>query len=118
MRRESYSRRRVRPIVNNDIFDIEFAMKIDVLALNGAFDTGLAAVLDAFAMANELALAQGLASAVFDVSVVGVRRQIRTAQGPHDSGLAVAGPQAAGLGGCPCDRGKGARAFGRRARRA
>jgi transcriptional regulator GlxA family with amidase domain len=56
-------------------------MKIDVLALNGAFDTGLAAVLDAFAMANELALAQGLASAVFDVSVVGVRRQIRTAQG-------------------------------------
>ncbi len=56
-------------------------MRIDVLALNGAFDTGLAAVLDAFATANELALAQGLTSAVFDVSVVGVRRQIRTAQG-------------------------------------
>ena len=56
-------------------------MKIDVLALNGAFDTGLAAVLDALATANELALALGLASAVFDVSVVGVRRQIRTTQG-------------------------------------
>src|SRR3974390_1413284 len=56
-------------------------MKIDVLALNGAFDTGLAAVLDAFATANELALAQGLASVAFDVSVVAVRRQIRTAQG-------------------------------------
>jgi transcriptional regulator GlxA family with amidase domain len=56
-------------------------MKIDVLALNGAFDTGLSAALDAFATANELALAQGLASAVFDVTVVGVRRHIRTAQG-------------------------------------
>ena len=56
-------------------------MKIDVLALNGAFDTGLAAVLDAFGTANELALAQGLTSVAFDVSVVGLRRQIRTAQG-------------------------------------
>ncbi len=56
-------------------------MKIDVLALNGAFDTGLAAVLDAFATANELALAQGLASVAFDVSVVAVRRRIRTKQG-------------------------------------
>jgi transcriptional regulator GlxA family with amidase domain len=56
-------------------------MKIDVLALNGAFDTGLAAVLDAFGTANELALAQGLTSVAFEVSVVGVRRHIRTAQG-------------------------------------
>ena len=56
-------------------------MKIDVLALNGAFDTGLAAVLDAFATANELALAQGLASVAFDVSVVAVGRRIRTKQG-------------------------------------
>jgi transcriptional regulator GlxA family with amidase domain len=56
-------------------------MKIDVLALNGAFDTGLAAVLDAFATANELALAQGLSSVAFEVNVVGVRRQIRTKQG-------------------------------------
>jgi transcriptional regulator GlxA family with amidase domain len=56
-------------------------MKIDVLALNGAFDTGLAAVLDALATANELAPAQGLASAAFEVSVIGVRRQIRTTQG-------------------------------------
>jgi transcriptional regulator GlxA family with amidase domain len=56
-------------------------MKIDVLALNGAFDTGLAAVLDAFATANELALAHGLASVTFDVSVVGARRRIRTNQG-------------------------------------
>jgi hypothetical protein len=44
-------------IARNDIFDIIFAMKIDVLALNGVFDTGLAAVLDAFATANDLAQA-------------------------------------------------------------
>jgi transcriptional regulator GlxA family with amidase domain len=56
-------------------------MKIDVLALDGVFDTGLAAVLDAFAMANELAPAQRLASVKFEVSVVGMHRQVRTSQG-------------------------------------
>jgi hypothetical protein len=56
-------------------------MKIDVLTVNGVFDTGLAAVLDAFATANELAVAQGLKSVAFDVSVVGLRRQVRTNQG-------------------------------------
>ncbi len=54
------------------------AMKIDVLALNGVFDTGLSAVLDAFATANELGVAQGLASLTFDVTVVGLRRQVLT----------------------------------------
>jgi transcriptional regulator GlxA family with amidase domain len=57
------------------------AMKIDVLSLNGVFDTGLAAVLDAFATANQLALAQGLPSVAFEVSLVGLRRQVRTNQG-------------------------------------
>jgi transcriptional regulator GlxA family with amidase domain len=57
------------------------AMKIDVLTVDGVFDTGLAAVLDAFATANELAAAQGLASAAFDVRVVGLHRQVRTNQG-------------------------------------
>ena len=56
-------------------------MKIDVLALNGVFDTGLAAVLDAFATANELAVAQGLTSVAFDVSLVGLRPRVRTNQG-------------------------------------
>jgi transcriptional regulator GlxA family with amidase domain len=56
-------------------------MKIDVLTLNGAFDTGLAAVLDAFATANDLAAAQGLTSLTFDVSLVGPCRQVRTSQG-------------------------------------
>jgi transcriptional regulator GlxA family with amidase domain len=74
-------RRRVRAIVKNDSFDIDIAMKIDVLIVNGVFDTGLAAVLDAFATANELAVAQGLASVAFDVTVVGLSRQVRTKQG-------------------------------------
>ena len=57
------------------------AMKIDVLAVNGIFDTGLATVLDAFATANELAVSQGLTSVAFDVGVVGLRRQVRTNMG-------------------------------------
>jgi transcriptional regulator GlxA family with amidase domain len=68
-------------MVENDIFDIDMAMKIDVLALNGVFDTGLAAVLDAFATANELTAVQRLTSTTFDVTVVGLRRHVRTNQG-------------------------------------
>jgi transcriptional regulator GlxA family with amidase domain len=56
-------------------------MRIIVLTLNSVFDTGLAAVLDAFATANDLALAQGLKSVAFDVSVVGLRSRVRTNQG-------------------------------------
>jgi transcriptional regulator GlxA family with amidase domain len=56
-------------------------MKISILALDGAFDTGLAAVLDAFGTANELAQLQGLGSVRFDTTVVGLRRKVRTAQG-------------------------------------
>ena len=56
-------------------------MKIQILALDGAFDTGLAAVLDTFATANELSEAQGRRSPRFDVSVVGMRRKVRTSQG-------------------------------------
>src|SRR3974377_1376881 len=56
-------------------------MNIDVLSLKGVFDPGLAAVLDAFATAGDLAVAQGLTSVVFDVRLVGVGRQVRTNQG-------------------------------------
>ncbi|SPE33894.1 DJ-1 domain, InhA-type [Candidatus Sulfopaludibacter sp. SbA3] len=56
-------------------------MKIDVLVLNGVFATGLAAVLDAFAMANDLGAAQGLSSLAFDVTVVGFRCEVRSNQG-------------------------------------
>ncbi|HDW3841011.1 TPA: helix-turn-helix domain-containing protein [Raoultella ornithinolytica] len=56
-------------------------MKLDVLALNGVFDTGLATVLDTLSTANELAAAQGWTTQPFDVRVVGLRRRVRTALG-------------------------------------
>src|SRR5215468_9938568 len=56
-------------------------MKLNVLTLDGVFDTGLATVLDAFAIANELATMSGHESPRFDVAVTGVRRRVRTALG-------------------------------------
>ncbi|MGJ7506872.1 GlxA family transcriptional regulator [Variovorax sp. GT1P44] len=56
-------------------------MKVSILALDGAFDTGLATVQDVFSTANELAGAIGLDVARFDVAVIGMRRTVRTAQG-------------------------------------
>jgi transcriptional regulator GlxA family with amidase domain len=56
-------------------------MRVFVLALDDVFDTGLATVLDAFQTANELAELSGASTSRFDVSVVGVRRNVRTAQG-------------------------------------
>lgn len=52
-------------------------MRIDVLALDGVFDTGLAAALDVFGTARELAADE----APIEVRVVGVRRAVRTAWG-------------------------------------
>jgi transcriptional regulator GlxA family with amidase domain len=57
------------------------AMRIFVVPLDGVFDTGLAVVLDAFATANELARSAGMTATRFDVSLIGVRRRVRTAQG-------------------------------------
>ena len=56
-------------------------MRIDVLALDGVFDLGLSAVLDAFQTANELIQVSGLAVPRFDVRIVGVRRAVKTSQG-------------------------------------
>jgi len=56
-------------------------MKVSVLALENVFDTGLATILDAFQTANELAELSGLSSSRFDVTIVGVRKSVRTAQG-------------------------------------
>ena len=56
-------------------------MRIHVLALNGVFDTGLAAVLDAFSTANALAEMTGISSLRFQIKVVGLRKTITTAQG-------------------------------------
>src|SRR5205809_7680773 len=63
------------------IVDIVLAMRLSVLALDNVFDTGLATVLDAFQTANELADVAGLSSSRFDVTVVGVRKHVKTAQG-------------------------------------
>ena len=52
-----------------------------MLALDGVFDTGLATVLDAFQTANELAEMSGLASPRFDVTIVGMRKAVKTSQG-------------------------------------
>jgi transcriptional regulator GlxA family with amidase domain len=56
-------------------------MKVYVLALDSVFDTGLATVLDAFQTANEVAELSGLSSSPFDVTVVGVRKTVKTSQG-------------------------------------
>lgn len=56
-------------------------MRIAVLALEGMFDTGLTTVLDALAMANTLAQWTGIAAPGFDVTLMGVRPQVRTALG-------------------------------------
>jgi transcriptional regulator GlxA family with amidase domain len=56
-------------------------MRIDLLTLNGVFDTGLAAVLDAFDTAGDLAISQELSSVAFDVTIVGFGRKVRTHQG-------------------------------------
>ncbi|SSW67502.1 GlxA family transcriptional regulator [Achromobacter agilis] len=56
-------------------------MKMQILALDGVFDTGLSAILDVFATANELAPMLPARIAPFDTRIVGMRRHVRTSQG-------------------------------------
>ena len=57
-------------------------MRLTVLALNGVFDTALCAVLDVFTTANELAaIQQPRLGPHFDIEVIGMRREVRTALG-------------------------------------
>lgn len=56
-------------------------MKLQVLALDGVFDTGLSSILDVFTTANELVSMLSLTVPPFEVSVVGMRNGVRTAQG-------------------------------------
>ncbi|HEY1341132.1 MAG TPA: helix-turn-helix domain-containing protein [Bryobacteraceae bacterium] len=56
-------------------------MRVNVLALDGVFDLGISAVLDAFQTANELIEMSGLAAPRFEVQIVGVRRAVKTSQG-------------------------------------
>jgi transcriptional regulator GlxA family with amidase domain len=71
----------IRAIGKIAIFDIVIAMRVHVLVIDGVFDLGLAAVLDAFRTANELLEASHSAIERFDVKTVAVRRRVRTAQG-------------------------------------
>jgi transcriptional regulator GlxA family with amidase domain len=65
----------------NAIFDSIIAMRIHVLALDGVFDLGLSAVLDAFQTANELIEMSGLEVPRFELRIVGVRKAVKTSQG-------------------------------------
>lgn len=56
-------------------------MRLTVLALDGVFDTGLTVLLDTFSTANELAAMQEMDRPLFDVQLVGVSGQVRTAMG-------------------------------------
>jgi len=56
-------------------------MRVHVLALDGVFDLGLSAVLDAFRTANELADISGLSGERFEVKIVAVTKSVKTSQG-------------------------------------
>lgn len=56
-------------------------MKMQILALDGVFDTGLSAILDVFATANELAPMLPARIPPFETRIVGMRRKVRTSQG-------------------------------------
>ncbi len=56
-------------------------MRVNVLALDGVFDLGLSAVLDAFQTANELIELSGIAVPRFEVRMTAVRRAVKTQQG-------------------------------------
>ncbi|MGC2195701.1 MAG: helix-turn-helix domain-containing protein [Terriglobales bacterium] len=56
-------------------------MRVHVLVLDGVFDLGLSAVLDAFQTANELAEMSGFSGERFEVKIVGVTKSVKTSQG-------------------------------------
>jgi transcriptional regulator GlxA family with amidase domain len=56
-------------------------MRILILALDDVFDTGLTVTLDAFTLANKFSPRLAGGAPHFDVSIVGVRKKVRTGQG-------------------------------------
>jgi transcriptional regulator GlxA family with amidase domain len=56
-------------------------MRIHLLVLGGVFDLGLAALTDTFSTANELASTLAEPPPQIELTLVGVRRRVRTAQG-------------------------------------
>src|SRR5712691_9160346 len=65
----------------NASFSIILAMHVDVLVLDGVFDLGLSAVLDAFQTANELIELRRLSVPRFKLRTVAVRRSVKTSHG-------------------------------------
>lgn len=64
-----------------DRYAIILAMKISIITLNEVFDTGLSALLDTFTTANELATLVEGSSPHFDVSLVGLYKDVHTHHG-------------------------------------
>lgn len=56
-------------------------MRIAILALEGFWDTGLTVTLDALKLADAFSAAQMSGTVRFDVSIVGVRKHVRSGQG-------------------------------------
>src|SRR5215813_6540969 len=56
-------------------------MQVDVLALDRVFDLGLSAVLDVFRTANEMIEMAPMDVPPFEVTIVGVRKAVKTSQG-------------------------------------
>lgn len=56
-------------------------MRIAILALEGLWDTGLSVMLDALSLADKFSTLQTGGALRFDVSVVGVRKKVRSGQG-------------------------------------
>ena len=56
-------------------------MRIAIVALDGLFDTGLTVMLDAFGLANKFSALQMGGRPRFDLSIVGLRRRVRSGQG-------------------------------------
>jgi hypothetical protein len=72
---------RQKGIVAKPAFEVVSAMKISILALEGLFDTGLIVTLDALTLANKFSAMQMSGTPRFDVTVVGVRKRVRSGQG-------------------------------------
>ena len=56
-------------------------MRVHILVLDGVFDLGLAALTDTLSTANQLAGSLAHSPAPVEMTLVGVRRRVRTAQG-------------------------------------
>jgi transcriptional regulator GlxA family with amidase domain len=68
-------------VVAFDKFGAIYAMRIAILAIEGLWDTGLAVALDAFSLADKFSAAEMGGTLRFDVTLVGMRKKVRSGQG-------------------------------------